>query len=266
MLIDVHVGGPGHTNFASFSAAMIVVGGSGITFGLSVIKDLVDKDLKGKSRVKVIEFIWTVPDACKSCLSIALWLIPNKYLCLASVVPFIPTFASLINQSVFTPLRITVHYTRASHTVPSVPTIPGLAFSPGRPRIGKVIDYVVSKALSLGTRFDVSDINMTYTFNENSIKGSTGQPHYACRGYDGVFYEKKAMRKLHVDVDAASESREKEDIQVITGVVVGVCGPVELARDVIDAVGGVDGDRRSRVGGIEVHEEYVIFLVISSNS
>jgi len=107
---------------------------------------------------------------------------------------------------------------------------------------------------------------MTYTFNENSIKGSTGQPHYACRGYDGVFYEKKAMRKLHVDVDAASESREKEDIQVITGVVVGVCGPVELARDVIDAVGGVDGDRRSRVGGIEVHEEYVIFLVISSNS
>jgi len=45
---------------------MIVVGGSGITFGLSVIKDLVDKDLKEKSRVKVIEFIWTVPDACKS--------------------------------------------------------------------------------------------------------------------------------------------------------------------------------------------------------
>jgi len=112
----------------------------------------------------------------------------------------------------------------------------------------------------------VSDINTTYTFNENSIKGSTGQPHYARWGYDGVFYEKKAMRKLHVDVDAASESREKEDIQVITGVVVGVCGPVELARDVIDAVGGVDGDRRSRVGGIEVHEEYVIFLVISSNS
>ena len=45
---------------------MIVVGGSGITFGLSVIKDLVDKDLKGKSRAKVIEFIWTVPDAGKS--------------------------------------------------------------------------------------------------------------------------------------------------------------------------------------------------------
>ena len=118
---------------------------------------------------------------------------------------------------------------------------------------------MVSKALSLGTRFDVSDINTTNNFNEKFIKGSTGQPHYARRGHDGVFYEKKAtMRKLHVDndVDAASGSREKEDIdQDITGVVVGVCGPVELARDVIDAVGGVDGDRRSSVGEIEVHEE-----------
>jgi len=57
MLIDVHAGGLGHTNFASFSTTMIVVGGSSITFGLSVIKDLVNKDLKGKSRVKVIEFI-----------------------------------------------------------------------------------------------------------------------------------------------------------------------------------------------------------------
>ena len=74
------------------------------------------------------------------------------------------------------------------------------------------------------------------------------------------------MRKLHVDIDAASETREKEDILDITGIVVGIYRPVELVGDVIDAVGGVDGDRRHRVGGIEVHEEYVIFLVVLSNS
>ena len=90
------------------------------------------------------------------------------------------------------------------------------------------------------------------------MKGSSGQPHYARRGRD-AFYETKAVRKLQVDIEAVSEWREKEDIQDITGVVVGVCGPRELAKDVIDAAGGVDGDRRSRVGGIEVHEEYVIF-------
>jgi len=58
MLIDVHAGDLSHTNFVSFSAAMIVIGGSGITFGLSVIKDLVDKDLKGKSRVNVMNIEW----------------------------------------------------------------------------------------------------------------------------------------------------------------------------------------------------------------
>jgi len=52
-------------------------------------------------------------------------------------------------------------------------------FSPGHPCIGKVIDYVFFKALSLGTCFDMSDINMTNTFNVKSIKGGTGQPHYA---------------------------------------------------------------------------------------
>ena len=85
-------------------------------------------------------------------------------------------------------------------------------------------------------------------------------------GHDSVFFEKKAMRKLHVDIDAASEMREKKDIPYITGVVVGICGPVELVGDVIDAVGGVDGDRRCHVSGIKVHEEYIIFLVVSSNS
>ena len=34
-------GGTGHSVFASFSAAMFVVGGSGITFALSAIQDLI---------------------------------------------------------------------------------------------------------------------------------------------------------------------------------------------------------------------------------
>ncbi|KXN80959.1 Ferric/cupric reductase transmembrane component 2 [Leucoagaricus sp. SymC.cos] len=183
-------GGPGHMNFASFSAAVIVVGGSGITFGLSVVKDLVEKDLKGRSRVKAIELIWTVPEP-------------------SALTPLIPTFATLINQSIFTPLRISVHYTRASHTIPSVPSIPGLTFNPGRPRISKIVDYAVSKALSVGAHFDTPEIRHPTTL----------------------------------------------DIQEITGVAVGVCGPAELAKDVVDAVGSVDSERRNRVGGIEVHEE-----------
>jgi ferric-chelate reductase len=48
--------------FASFSAAVFVVGGSGITFALSTVQELVQRDLEGSSRVKVIELIWCIQD------------------------------------------------------------------------------------------------------------------------------------------------------------------------------------------------------------
>lgn len=57
------IGGPGHAIFASYSAAVFVVGGSGITFALAAVQDLIQKDLRGRSRVKVIELVWVVQDA-----------------------------------------------------------------------------------------------------------------------------------------------------------------------------------------------------------
>ena len=50
--------------FASYSAALFVVGGSGITFALAAVADLVQKDLESKSRVKVIEVLWILQDPC----------------------------------------------------------------------------------------------------------------------------------------------------------------------------------------------------------
>jgi ferric-chelate reductase len=53
---------------ASYSAAMFAVGGSGITFALAAIQDLIEKDLNRASRVKVIDLIWVVPDASEGFL------------------------------------------------------------------------------------------------------------------------------------------------------------------------------------------------------
>ncbi|KAF9450866.1 hypothetical protein P691DRAFT_429417 [Macrolepiota fuliginosa MF-IS2] len=236
--IEGPYGGSGHVNFASFSAAVIVVGGSGITFGLSVVKDLVEKDLKGMSRVKAIELVWSVPDP-------------------ASLIPLLPTLATLINQSVFTPLRISVHYTRATPNPPSIPSIPGLSLSPGRPRLAKIVDYAVSKALSIGTQFDFrgnqpeqdekGGRGVGRSHSRRDKDSRHGHGHYATEGTE-------AQLKIDVDVGMV-ETRDKEDIQDITGVIVGVCGPVELSKDVVNAVETIDGERRNRVGGIEIHEE-----------
>ena len=167
---------------------MFVVGGSGITFALSAVQDLVQKDLKGQSRLKIIELIWIVQDP-------------------ASLVPLLPMFTTLVQQSVFTPLHISVYYTRAAvGKFPFPPDFhhPQISLAPGRPRIAKVIDSTLCRAVSLGS---------------------------------GI-----------------------KDKERIMGLVVGVCGPVELADDVVKAVGSVEPTRRDQVGGIEVHEEWVIFF------
>lgn len=48
--------------FNSFSAAVLVVGGSGITYGLSMMEDLLVKDRKNESRLRYLELVWLVQD------------------------------------------------------------------------------------------------------------------------------------------------------------------------------------------------------------
>ncbi|GLB41051.1 putative ferric reductase like transmembrane component [Lyophyllum shimeji] len=132
VMVEGPYGGPGHAIYASYSAAVFVVGGSGITFALSAIQDLIRKDLKGRSRVKVIELIWVVQDP-------------------AALHPLLPRFSSMIMESTYTPVHISVHYTRAPlGEKPVSPRQPGLTLSPGRPRIAKVLDAALSRAVSLG--------------------------------------------------------------------------------------------------------------------
>jgi len=61
--IEGPYGGVGNTTMDSYSGAVFLVGGSGITFALSAITDLVQKDLQGSSRLKIIHLIWCVQDA-----------------------------------------------------------------------------------------------------------------------------------------------------------------------------------------------------------
>ncbi|KAI6032654.1 hypothetical protein F5J12DRAFT_712486 [Pisolithus orientalis] len=181
MMVEGPYGGPGHSVFASYSAAVLVVGGSGITFALSALQDLVRVDLEGASRVKVIELVWSIQDP-------------------SSLTPLLPQFTALLQQSIYTPLHISVHYTRAADTLPSKASLPpGITLTAGRPRIGKILDAVIQRTMTYGS-----------------------------------------------GVKAAMD---------ITGVIVGVCGPVGLGDEVAQVVSSVDASRRWAVGGIEMHEE-----------
>ena len=65
LLIEGPYGGPNHTIYSSFSGALVVAGGSGITYALGVVQDLLQKDRDGRSRLKCIELVWSVQDPCK---------------------------------------------------------------------------------------------------------------------------------------------------------------------------------------------------------
>lgn len=58
-------GGPGHAVISSFSGAMIVAGGSGITYALSTVEDLLESRAAGAGRTRVVELVWSVQNPCR---------------------------------------------------------------------------------------------------------------------------------------------------------------------------------------------------------
>ncbi|KAH7926604.1 hypothetical protein BV22DRAFT_344765 [Leucogyrophana mollusca] len=154
VMVEGPYGGPGHSVFASFSAAVFVVGGSGITFALAAVQDLLQRDTEGASRVKIIEVIWSIQDPCKNaafyCTTVSSPLFSPAA---ASLTPLIPQFAALIQQSIYAPLKISVHYTRASSAPETSKEFlpPGLTLVGGRPKVAKVLDAVISRAVSYGS-------------------------------------------------------------------------------------------------------------------
>ncbi|KAJ7705370.1 hypothetical protein B0H17DRAFT_1193059 [Mycena rosella] len=135
VVLEGPYGGPGHAMFHSYSAAVFVAGGSGITFAMAAIQELIAQDLRGHSRVRLIELIWTVQDP-------------------AALLPLYPLFNSLIERSVFTRVRIAVFYTRAPigkfpFAETAFPTT-NLQMAPGRPRLATMLENSISRTVKLG--------------------------------------------------------------------------------------------------------------------
>ncbi|KAJ7100632.1 hypothetical protein B0H15DRAFT_456421 [Mycena belliarum] len=133
LIVEGPYGGPGFVMFNSFSAAIFIAGGSGITFALGAIQELVRQDLRGESRVRVIELIWIIQDP-------------------AGLPPLIPQFVALIEQSAYAQLTIAVHYTKApAHNMRVKHSVhPGLKLTAGRPRLIAALEGAVIHATSSG--------------------------------------------------------------------------------------------------------------------
>ena len=222
VVVEGPYGGPGHMIYSSFSAVVLVAGGSGITYALSLVHDLIQKDLKGESRVKSIDLVWVVPDP-------------------ANLSPLLPLLSSLIQESVYTPLRVCVFYTRAptgkqppffARTLLSNNMFPGrYQYPPYSPQPPSRLD----RKPSVRARRDLElPLGMTL---------SPGRPKLSRIFEDAI-----------ADAVAQGSSGAKGD-EPIAGVIVGVCGPVNMVDDVSKAVNAIDPAKRDQVGGVEICEE-----------
>ncbi|KAF9527245.1 hypothetical protein CPB83DRAFT_856618 [Crepidotus variabilis] len=232
-------GGPKHTIFSSFSAAVFIAGGSGITYALTAIQDLVQKDLQGQSRVKIIELVWTLPEP-------------------SGLAPILPTLISLVHQSVFTPIRISIFYTRAPTGIQpaffAFSESPVLSASPIPAVLNRISGHEKQRSGSRQALRNGSPGSSPSTsppprnhpsspsYFPPNMSLAPGRPKYS------KIMEGAIQRAVTLGAGVKDDER-------ITGVVVGVCGPIEMADDVARAVGSIEATRRDQVGGIELCEE-----------
>ncbi|KAJ7768302.1 hypothetical protein B0H16DRAFT_313474 [Mycena metata] len=126
VVLEGPYGGPGFAMFNSYSAALFIVGGSGITFALSAIQELLQQRRRGESRARIIELVWVIQHP-------------------GSLVPLIPTFAAMFEQSVKAHLAISVHYTKTVVGAMHIKGVhPRLTLSAGRPRLIDAVESTVS--------------------------------------------------------------------------------------------------------------------------
>lgn len=124
--------------FASFTAALFIAGGSGISFVLAALKELIQKDLQGACRIKALEVVWVTQQQ-------------------SSLNPLFDVFAEMLEESTHIPLKISVHYTRAGRAFDSPEKLPSrLTLSPGRPdfisSIHSLIDRVTLVESGAGSK------------------------------------------------------------------------------------------------------------------
>ncbi|KZT71050.1 hypothetical protein DAEQUDRAFT_688502 [Daedalea quercina L-15889] len=138
VLVDGPFGGPGHAVIASYSAALLVAGGSGISYPLAIVEELLRDASCGASRVRLIGLVWSVQDV-------------------SSLDPLLPHFTRLLRvaRDTGTHLRISLFHTRAtdSYNVKLSPAArfvrEGLTVRAGRPPLASLLSSVVDRALEV---------------------------------------------------------------------------------------------------------------------
>jgi ferric-chelate reductase len=150
-------GGPGYTLYSAYSGAVLVAGGSGISYVMGVLDDMLQKHASGRSHLRIIEVIWSITDSGKGASrnSVSAIVQANRCSTPDSLYSLLPKLTPLMQPCAFShtslSLRFSVHWTRASprpHRVQRVALPPGMYLRAGRPDIYDTLQRVVADVRS----------------------------------------------------------------------------------------------------------------------
>ncbi|KAH9066825.1 hypothetical protein EDB87DRAFT_463238 [Lactarius vividus] len=132
IIVEGPYSGPGHTLYTAYSGVVLVAGGSGISYVMGVLDDILQKHASGQSNVRVIEVVWSVAD-------------PDS---LYSLLPELsPLMRPRTSPRAALSLRFSVHWTRMSPLAPHVPRStlpPGMHLHAGRPDVRATLQSAIA--------------------------------------------------------------------------------------------------------------------------
>ncbi|KAH9075008.1 hypothetical protein EDB83DRAFT_1887989 [Lactarius deliciosus] len=135
VIVEGPYSGPGYTLYTAYSGVVLVAGGSGISYVMGVLDDILQKHASGNSNLRVIEVVWSVADS------------DSLYSLLPELAPLMQPRAS---PRAALSLRFSVHWTRTSALRPAPPVPytalpPGMYLRAGRPDIHATLQSAIAR-------------------------------------------------------------------------------------------------------------------------
>ena len=227
VILDGPYGGIGNTLLPSYSAVLLIAGGSGITHALALAHDLVLRVRSGVVRARTIDLVWVVRTE-----ELASPLFPT----LLDLVKDAKTFEEKCLSSKSNPapvaLRIKVYISRCPDSSPLPNLLLPIGKMPSNPFLNDAEKLALARSITCSRK------------SLSSIVAERGKPAWGVL-VDGL----------------ANEVIERADRRKVdpSGVCVTACGPSGLVNDVRDAVRRMEGWKVRGVGGVDFEEEHFGF-------
>lgn len=245
-------------DLGTYETVVLVAGGSGITFTLGLLDDLVGRCVnlgrRGGERTRVVEFIWYIRDFCTYFLSMILFTrrphpsMPASFSWFKAMLMDVAQLAT--DPSSRLDLRCTIFVTRPCEPE-DITQMPGLSVLVQKPSATTLLDGVLSWRSSAPSDLESSGASSIFPPSSSAEV----DPAATSAEVEGLLSEEGLDNKDSEKDVIVGESGGSGRAHLPGGVGVCAAGPASLTADVSNAVTMLSLKRGLELGGVDLHTE-----------